>query len=185
VVAGREDLLEAAERVVRRDGPDATLDAMAAGAGVTKPILYRHIGDKAALVDAIAERLVDRINSAVAATAEPADDPPTAWRRFLEAYLGVVDRDPQLFLFASAAAAPDPGHRLLRLADRSAQPMAAQLGGGPAALTRAYAVIGMLHVVTLWWLRDRALTRDALIGHLLAVLSSPDPVPADLGGLPT
>ena len=184
VVAGREQLLAAAERAIRRLGPDAPLDAMAAEAGVTKPILYRHVGDKAALVDAIAERLVDRINAAVAATAHAGDDPSTAWRRFLEAYLEVVDREPQLFLFASTAAAPDDEHRLLRLADRSARPMAERLGGGLAALTRAYAVIGMLHVVTLWWLRDRAVTREALVEHLLAVVSSPDFVPTDLGGLP-
>lgn len=42
----RRELLEAAERIVLRDGPDASMNAIAAEAGITKPILYRHFGDK-------------------------------------------------------------------------------------------------------------------------------------------
>ncbi|BFO19525.1 hypothetical protein SHKM778_59130 [Streptomyces sp. KM77-8] len=42
----RRELLEAADRVVLRDGPGASMNAIAAEAGITKPILYRHFGDK-------------------------------------------------------------------------------------------------------------------------------------------
>lgn len=42
----RRELLEAADRVVLRDGPQASMNAIAAEAGITKPILYRHFGDK-------------------------------------------------------------------------------------------------------------------------------------------
>ena len=37
--------------VVRRDGSGASMEAMATAAGVTKPILYRHFGDRDGLVD--------------------------------------------------------------------------------------------------------------------------------------
>ena len=50
VVADRTQLLDAAAEAIRTQGPDATMDDIAAGASVTKPILYRTIGDKAALV---------------------------------------------------------------------------------------------------------------------------------------
>ena len=35
----RRELLEAADRVVLRDGPQASMNAIAAEAGITKPIL--------------------------------------------------------------------------------------------------------------------------------------------------
>src|SRR5512135_2304476 len=52
----RRQLLAAADRVVRRRGPDASMDEIAAEAGVTKPILYRHFGDKDGLYAALTER---------------------------------------------------------------------------------------------------------------------------------
>ena len=50
----RRELLEAADRVVLRDGPEASMNAIAAEAGITKPILYRHFGDKGGLYRALA-----------------------------------------------------------------------------------------------------------------------------------
>lgn len=168
---GRDDLLEAAERLIRSDGATVTLEAIAAAAGVTKPILYREVGDKAAVVDALAERLVHRINAAVGRALVGATDRADGWRRFVDAYLSVVDAERDLFLFTTTGGAgAEP--RLLRMADLSAGPLAAVDGSGPADLTRAYAVIGMLHVVTLWWLRDRAVTREQLVEHLVGLLAS-------------
>ncbi|MGH2819151.1 MAG: helix-turn-helix domain-containing protein, partial [Actinomycetota bacterium] len=43
------DLLDAADNVVRRDGPEASMQKIAAEAGITKPILYRQFGDKGGL----------------------------------------------------------------------------------------------------------------------------------------
>nr|MBO2503962.1 TetR family transcriptional regulator [Thermoanaerobacterales bacterium] len=36
----RAELLDAAERAIRRTGPKASMDEIAAEAGITKPILY-------------------------------------------------------------------------------------------------------------------------------------------------
>src|SRR6266508_3048551 len=41
----REELLDAAERAIRRIGPQASMEELAAEAGITKPILYSHFGD--------------------------------------------------------------------------------------------------------------------------------------------
>lgn len=71
----RTELLEAAERVVLRDGPEASMNAIAAEAGITKPILYRHFGDKSGLYRALAKRHTD----ALLATLRTAlDSPATA-----------------------------------------------------------------------------------------------------------
>ena len=56
--ARREELLEAAVRVIRQDGAGASMRAVAAEAGCTKPILYRHFGDKSGLYQAVADRYV-------------------------------------------------------------------------------------------------------------------------------
>ena len=55
----RDQLLDAACRVIERTGPSASMQEMAAEAGITKPILYRHFGDKAGLLRALALRSVD------------------------------------------------------------------------------------------------------------------------------
>ena len=69
-VREREQLLEAADRVVHRDGSAATMNLIAAEAGITKPILYRHFGDKGGLYRALAARytedLLARLRAALA-----------------------------------------------------------------------------------------------------------------------
>ena len=50
------ELLDAAVGAVREIGPGATMEQLAAAGGVTKPILYRHFGDRDGLIAAIAER---------------------------------------------------------------------------------------------------------------------------------
>ena len=52
----RREFVDAALRVLDSDGPELLMDAVAAEAGVSKPVLYRYFSDKAALIDALAER---------------------------------------------------------------------------------------------------------------------------------
>src|SRR3954463_9018501 len=54
--ARRTELLEAAVRAIRRDGPGVSMDVIAAEAGVTKPIIYRHFGDRIGLATALADQ---------------------------------------------------------------------------------------------------------------------------------
>jgi AcrR family transcriptional regulator len=59
--ARREELLDAAIRCIRGEGPGISMERIAAEAGVTKPILYRHFRHRADLEDAIALRFTDAI----------------------------------------------------------------------------------------------------------------------------
>jgi AcrR family transcriptional regulator len=55
--ARREQLLDAAKAVVAEHGfHGVSIEAVARGAGVTRPIVYRHFDDLAALLDALVER---------------------------------------------------------------------------------------------------------------------------------
>jgi AcrR family transcriptional regulator len=55
--ARREQLLDAAKAVVAEHGfHGVSIEAVARGAGVTRPIVYRHFADLGALLDALVER---------------------------------------------------------------------------------------------------------------------------------
>lgn len=51
--AQRQRLLQAAQRAIHRDGPQVSMDEIAAEAGITKPIVYRHFGDRRGLAVAL------------------------------------------------------------------------------------------------------------------------------------
>jgi AcrR family transcriptional regulator len=51
--AQREALLQAAQRAIHRLGPHASMEDIAAEAGITKPIIYRHFGDRRGLAVAL------------------------------------------------------------------------------------------------------------------------------------
>jgi AcrR family transcriptional regulator len=180
VIADRRTLLTAAERLIRRLGPDVSLEAIAAAAGVTKPILYRGVGGRDALVDALADRLNRRITRYVAGRVADAADAHDALRRLVGGYLAYAARERHLYLYVTAAAGDDRMQSSLLLADRAAQALAqaiaahrsAQGADATAALTWAYGLVGALHFVTLWWLRDRALDIEQATEQITALFWS-------------
>ncbi len=181
MIADRATLLAAAERAIRANGPDVTMEVIAAEASVTKPILYRSVGNKDAVAEALAERFVDRINAAAAAAAAGATDPRDGLRQLVGSYVGQVEQDRNVFLFVtdSGSSGDRVGYEL-RLADRSALPIADGLaaqriadGLDPAvALTWAYGLIGTIHFATLQWLRDATCSASELADHLTELLWS-------------
>src|ERR671939_42161 len=70
----RQELLDAADRVIMRDGPEASMNAIAAEAGITKPILYRHFGDKGGLYRALAVRHTDALLATLRAALDLPND---------------------------------------------------------------------------------------------------------------
>ena len=186
VVADRAQLLAAAERSITANGPLVTMADIAAEADVSKPILYRTIGDKAALVTALSELLVDRINVAVRAATISAADGRSGFEMAVRGYLAAVDTDRNIYLFVNAG--DQSTEQLRRLVDRSAQQLlelftAARTGAGldrAAARTWAYAVIGAFQTVTTMWLGDEYCDRDTVaqdLTHLLwpGVAAAGDP----------
>ena len=63
--ARRAALVAAAFRAIARHGADVSMEQIAAEAGITKPILYRHFGDKTGLVAAVTLRYLDELRSAL------------------------------------------------------------------------------------------------------------------------
>lgn len=175
MVVDREQLLEAAARAIRSEGPDATMAEIAAEATVTKPILYRTIGDREALTLALSEQLIDRINSAVESERRGGQDPRAEFEAAIRSYLSAVEADRNLFLFVNGGQDTEV---VRRLADRSATQMielftAARLAAGRdpvAGRTWAYAIVGAFQMVTLMWLRDEYCDIDAVADDLTQLL---------------
>lgn len=95
----RRELLEAADRVVLRDGPKASMNAIAAEAGITKPILYRHFGDKGGLYRALAQRHTDALLAALRAALDAPAERRERVESTLETYLVAIEARPQVYRF--------------------------------------------------------------------------------------
>ncbi|MFE7571335.1 TetR family transcriptional regulator [Streptomyces sp. NPDC057539] len=184
--ARRRQLLEAADRVVLRDGPQASMNAIAAEAGITKPILYRHFGDKGGLYRALAKRHTDALLEAL----RTALDAPAERRRRVEAtldtYLAAIEARPQVYRFlmhpAEDAHLPEQGFDvgrhsaplLRRLGEELAKVIEERVDLGPDSeqLSRVWGhgIVGMMHGAGDWWLGERPCSREQLVRSLADLL---------------
>ncbi len=163
VIADRETLLNAAERLILAKGPSVSLDAIALEAGVTKPILYRGVGGRDRLIDALAERLSARMGEWVSREVAAARSPHDAVHRLVSGYLDQTVRERNLYLYVSGGGSGEDRVRgLLRFAELTAERFAegianfrASRGANPdVATVWSFGLVGALHYVTLWLLRD-------------------------------
>jgi AcrR family transcriptional regulator len=160
----REGLLQAADAVVQREGAAASMAAMAAEAGVTKPILYRHFGDKAGLYAALATRHTETLMASLTAALAETATPMERVRRTVDVYLEALEAEPQVysFLVQSEEAAPVRGQVrgfLRQLQEHLSRGISAELGLPPGDLRGpvwAAGIVGMVQSAGDWWLDARA-----------------------------
>lgn len=177
--ARREALLDAADRIVQRDGPAASMVAIAAEAGISKPILYRHFGDKgglyAALADRHTERLLEQLRTALAAGRTRRD----RVQRTVDAYLAAIESSPQVYRFLVHSDEAAPAKSQVRSFTRRLSALLAEgigaetgaAGDGVRAQTWAHAIVGMVQSAGDWWLETRPCPREELVAELVALLA--------------
>ena len=172
--ARREQLLDAADRAVARSGAATSMAAVAAEAGITKPVLYRHFGDKGGLVAALTARHTGRL---LGVLQEALGGGRTRRERFeltVEAYLAAIEAEPQLYRFLlhpeEPAGASDQVRTFTRpLAAMIADGMADELGEprpGPREHAWAHGIVGMVQTAGDWWLDARPCPRAELARQL-------------------
>ncbi|MEV8330308.1 TetR family transcriptional regulator [Streptomyces niveus] len=185
----RRQLLEAADRVVLRDGPKASMNAIAAEAGITKPILYRHFGDKGGLYRALAKRHTDALLGALKAALDAPADRRARVEATLDTYLAAIEARPQVYRFLmhpadDAAEAQlleqgfDVGRHSAPLLRRLGEELAVvieervDLGPDSAQLARVWGhgIVGMMHAAGDWWLGERPCSRAQLVSSLADLL---------------
>jgi AcrR family transcriptional regulator len=171
-------IVEAAGRLFGERGYDGTrLDEVAAAAGVTKPVLYRHFSDKTALYLALLERHRDDLGSFAGAI--PATGTlEQRLRVVIEIWLDYVQAHAYAWkmLFRDSGGGPeiqafrDDVHARARavlvdilraispspLPERELEPLAELLSMGMASLV-------------LWWIDDPTPSRDAIVDAIQRV----------------
>ncbi|MCW2678979.1 MAG: transcriptional regulator, TetR family [Frankiales bacterium] len=173
--ARREALLDAADRIVRRDGPAASMATIAAEAGITKPILYRHFGDKGGLYAALADRYTGRLLGELQDALETGRTRRDRVERTIGAYLRVIEQEPQVYRFLvhsdEAAGASHVRSFTRRLSTLLAAGMAAELSAPEVrASAWAHGVVGMVQAAGDWWLETGSCSREELVQELTALL---------------
>jgi AcrR family transcriptional regulator len=175
----RAELTAAAIAAIREFGPEVGMDAIAAHAGVSKPVLYRYFADKSQLWQAVGQEaaafVVAAIQPAVAAVREEREVIAAA----VDAYLAHIDGDPHLYQFV----VHQPGIVRQRdvvadAVDTIASGLASILGdrlralgldSGPA-LPWAYGIVGFVQTVGDWWLRRQQPISRAALGDYVTTL---------------
>ncbi|WP_433379874.1 TetR/AcrR family transcriptional regulator [Streptosporangium sp. CA-115845] len=182
----RRALLDAADRVIRREGPEASMASIAAEAGVTKPILYRHFGDKSGLYQALANRHVRTVVGLLRPEFDRARaDLRSRARATIDAYLEMIAANLNLyrFLFYRAGAEDSRTHSQMTAIVRS---LGEELGTVIAAemavpdpvraQVLGHAFVGMVQATGDWWLEhpevDRAEVVEGLVSVIVATMSA-------------
>ncbi|MFP5071837.1 TetR family transcriptional regulator [Pseudonocardia nantongensis] len=190
----RVQLVGAAVAAIRRHGAGIGMDGIAAAAGTSKTVVYRHFGDRSGLYAAICESvagvLLAEVRRATAdALGDPARGPRAAVSAGIDAYLRLIEIDPELYRFVvhrpllthgpaprrdtpePADGPPDPVHDLVTvIGDEVAAVIAAHLRDPEqraAARIRGHAIVGLVRGAADDWLaRPDGTPRDRLTVHL-------------------
>lgn len=180
----RRALLEAADRVIQREGPEASMASIAAEAGISKPILYRHFGDKSGLYQALAERHTRKLIEAIQQEFSREDSLRARARTTIDTYLSLVSENLNLYRFlmhrASAEDAATHGamSTMIRgVSQELAKVLTAEneLTDPAVAAVWGHAVVGMVQNAGDWWLDHPEVPRETVLESLVDLI---------LGGLP-
>ncbi len=95
----RRALVASALRAIRKHGPGVGMDDIAAEAGTSKPVIYRHFGDRAGLYQAVVDWVNDFIWNSLGLEGSGDVDPRELVRQLADTYLTLVEKDPEIYQF--------------------------------------------------------------------------------------
>lgn len=176
--ARRAELTDAAILAIRAHGAGVGMDDVAAQAGTSKTVVYRHFADRTQLYLAVCARVAGILSGQVRAAMDRATHPREKAAAGIEAYLRLIEHDPEVYRFVvhrplvDRALAEDPVADLATLVgDQAAAVIAAQLvrsgSDTSAATTWGHAIVGLVRGAGDNWLaRPAGVTRDVLATQL-------------------
>lgn len=176
--ARRAELTDAAVLAIRAHGAGVGMDDVAAQAGTSKTVVYRHFADRTQLYLAVCARVADILSVQVRMAMDRATHPREKAAAGIEAYLRLIEHDPEVYRFVvhrplvDKALAEDPVADLATLVgDQAAAVIAAQLmrsgKNTTAATTWGHAIVGLVRGAGDNWLtRPAGVSRELLASQL-------------------
>ena len=172
----RRDLVDATLAAVGKHGSGVGMEEIAAEAGTSKTVVYRHFADRAELHVAVCHRvaaqLLPKLREAIKSNAQPRQMVAAA----IETYLAFVEADPELYRFvvhgAERSIDGDPIDSLGRLVAEQAAGLVGealrQAGRDEAAgAPWGHGLVGMVRAAADWWLSaESPMLRSELAAHL-------------------
>jgi AcrR family transcriptional regulator len=154
------------------------MEQIAAEAGITKPILYRHFGDKGGLYEALVRRYVDRLMADLEVALASENRPRHRIALTIDAYLKLVERETMAYRFLMHRAVMEQPQAQAtvagftrRVAERIAEVLRSEFSrfGVDARAVDAYAhgLVGMVHQAGDWWLGQSGLSRAEMVDRLV------------------
>jgi AcrR family transcriptional regulator len=176
--ARREQLVEVTLVAVGKHGAGVGMDEIAAEAGTSKTVVYRHFSDRTELYVAVCTRVASQLLPKLRDAIESNQQPRQMVAAAIETYLAFLEADPELYRFVVHQQVLDrPADRdpISKFSDLIGEQAAAIVGlalerGGHdsrAAAPWGHGVVGMVRSAADWWLRaDRPMLRSELAAHL-------------------
>lgn len=174
--ARREEFIQAALRALARHGPEFGMEHVAAEAGVTKPVLYRHFTDKADLYVALGQRGTELLFDRLIPALNNEEAPIPRIRKSLDAYFSIIEEHPNLYRllirrpFGRDMVADDKeliGNALSTLLGDYMRAFDMDSG---AAEPWGHGIVGLVQNVSEWWLERRSMSRDAVVEYLTQII---------------
>lgn len=179
--ARRVELVETAVRAIGKHGPDVGMDEIAAEAGVTKPVLYRHFSDKADLYLAVGHWGTQELMQRIAPAISEEGSPKHRIRRIVDSYLGLIEEYPNLYrfviqrTFADRPVTDDPvstektliANSLSRLLGEYLRLLGLDSGG---VEPWSHGLVGMVQSSGDWWLERQSMSRENLTDYLTSII---------------
>ncbi|HEU5269519.1 MAG TPA: TetR/AcrR family transcriptional regulator [Jatrophihabitans sp.] len=177
-LARRAELVELTAACVEQQGAEVGMDQIAAFAGTSKAVFYRHFTDKADLYRSVGQQLAGTLADQLAAAMAKQREPRAMIRAGIDAFLAVLDRNPQVYRFVVRnpvvqRAGDDPvADYIGRIAARLDE-LIGLLPAPEPALRRPWgtAIVGLVKAAGDWWLEHPAeLSRPELAESLTRLL---------------
>lgn len=181
--ARRAAMVEAAIRAIRRHGSTVGMDDVAAEAGVTKPVLYRHFVDKADLYVAVGRNVAEELLTLLTAQMEREFETRARVAAVIDTYLASIEAEPELYRFVVRRPFVDhaDGHDLAAdYATLIATHLTRIIGDNLRALGLdsgcaepwGHGLVGLVQNTGDWWLEHRSMSRASLTEYLTTLIWS-------------
>jgi AcrR family transcriptional regulator len=156
------------------------MEEIAAEAGTSKTVVYRHFTDRTDLYVAVCARVAAELLPQLRAAMDAGGEPRSMIAAAVETYLAFCEADPELYRFVvhqppadrPGADQPDPIDTLSSLVGEQASAVLADAltaAGRDPAVARpwGHGLVGLVRSAADWWLRaERPMLRTELAAHL-------------------